>query len=104
MTATSTDGTLTAEEAAEFAARCREFLSQHAKQGQRRDMGLGVGGEVGAVGHRDPVVGAQHVGLEPDRARRAHARHRHARRPGAIVQVGVINVQHRAITSRDSFR
>jgi hypothetical protein len=46
-----------------------------------------VRGEVRAVLLGDAVVGAQHVGLELDRARLAHARHRHPRRAGAEVQV-----------------
>ncbi|HEY5662897.1 MAG TPA: acyl-CoA dehydrogenase family protein [Ilumatobacter sp.] len=38
MTATSTDGKLSAAEAAEFATRCRAFLTEHARPGQRRNI------------------------------------------------------------------
>ena len=43
--------------------------------------------EVGAVRTRDRVVGAQHVGLEPDGALDAHAGHRHPGLVGAEMQV-----------------
>jgi len=75
-----------------FDGRAEQRGLARAGAGDQVERGHAVRFEVRPVLLRHAVIGAQDVGLQLDGARLAHARHRHAGRAGAEVQIAIARV------------